>query len=1499
MGRVTLLAAATAATASLLLGAATVHASIYWSIRGSNEIGRASNDLTYINQTFIQNAPGNGGCGMAADSAHLYWGLIQPGQIARADLDGSDANLSFVPNVADLNTPCGTGVNATHIFWANTGTPSGVGRANIDGTGAQPDYIGSGSEQACGVAISPTKVYWTEQAGFSGVAEILSQNLDGSGGITTVLSGESDVGRLPCGIAVDATHIYWTNRGPDPITLHSNIGRVDLDGTSPDLDFRPLPDTADPCDVEVTSANLYWTEGGSDTIWRSDLDGDNAQSIITADANGGDPCGVAVDDSDPPGLPTSLATTPASPSPSDSLTISGDAAAASAPIEVFTTSDCSGPPVATAIADAGGSFAFVTGLITVPDGSSTTFRVQQTTANGTSDCDGLNSGNRLTYNDIPDAPSITTNPASPADDQAPHVIGSSVAGTVHVFKTNNCTGPSIDGTASGGSYDIPINVPEGSTTDLSANVTTLGGTSPCTSAIVYRDIPAAPTLTTDPASPAQALSLTVNGTGVLNGVASFYANGTCSGLPQTTPIDGSGDFSFATPVADGSASTFSSRVAGSPSGALSPCTPISFTELASPAVTGSTPASPANEIDPRIRGTALTDPAVTVRLFDNPACSGAPRATGSAAAFSGAGIGVNVADGSATTFYAAAAANGTETPCSATSVTYNELPSRPTGLSTTPASPAADLSPRLTGNALAGTVRIYKAADCTGPVTDTTSSGGTFDVAIPIPSTSPTTFSATVTTPGGKSACSSSTSYSPLVAPTLSATAPASPADDAHPQVRGSVLSDPAVTVRLFDNPACTGSPVATGTAAELNGAGITVHVPDGSTKTLHATAAANGTETACSPGSVTYENLVPGLEVTDVELDRRRGTATLTVDANVPGELGIEKTRNVKGFGPVELTRAGTGELEVAPRGDAKEQLRRRGRTTVNARVTLTGPGGTLGVREVVELIFAPTATLAGPTVSVHSSLETLRPADPLSGPTSATLTAARNEFESFQVAVSAADVPVTGLQIELATPLAGPTGTIPAASVTIYREQTLGLSRPSDLEGGTGRWPDALIPAVDPYYGERRAAFPVDVAARTNLVAWVDVLVPPNQPAGLYRGSLLVRGSGVLSVLPIKLTVHDFTLPSTSTLASSFGSFDHICEAHYGDRCNERQGWEINSLYARAGLENRVSLSDPAYRPPVGGAVESFRRYVQPLLDGRSPRDEEGLWSPVRLDGAALTSIEVDGGGIRAWEREAREGRFADRAFFYACDEPGSERASWRDCKRRARLAGRRWRDLDVLITSSLGDARRFQAERLIDILVPLVNEMDDKPGASAYSGDQRPGYNSFLAKPGRRLWLYNSCNSHGCSPAVDGDPYWEGWPSYVIDQPASEHRAMGLLAYEYGVGGELYYAVDWDLTSAWQSQRSFGGNGDGTLFYPGTPAMVGGTHDIPIESIRLKRIRDGREDFEYAALAARSGHQAEAVGVARSLFPSMYSTDVTPVAFEQARLALAGLVTPGLGP
>lgn len=85
--------------------------------------------------------------------------------------------------------------------------------------------------------------------------------------------------------------------------------------------------------------------------------------------------------------------------------------------------------------------------------------------------------------------------------------------------------------------------------------------------------------------------------------------------------------------------------------------------------------------------------------------------------------------------------------------------------------------------------------------------------------------------------------------------------------------------------------------------------------------------------------------------------------------------------------------------------------------------------------------------------------------------------------------------------------------------------------------------------------------------------------------------------------------------------------------------------------------------------------------------------------------------------------------------------------------------------------------------------------------------------------------------------------GWPSYMIDHSAVKNRMMGFASYLYAMYGELYWSVNFAAATGgdpWVTQWFAGGNGDGTLTYRGTVDRVGGLHEIPIASIRLKQVR-----------------------------------------------------------
>jgi len=103
-----------------------------------------------------------------------------------------------------------------------------------------------------------------------------------------------------------------------------------------------------------------------------------------------------------------------------------------------------------------------------------------------------------------------------------------------------------------------------------------------------------------------------------------------------------------------------------------------------------------------------------------------------------------------------------------------------------------------------------------------------------------------------------------------------------------------------------------------------------------------------------------------------------------------------------------------------------------------------------------------------------------------------------------------------------------------------------------------------------------------------------------------------------------------------------------------------------------------------------------------------------------------------------------------------------------------------------------------------------------------------------------------SHGCEGGCTADPDAAcemSWPSYMVDASAVANRVMGWATYLYDVSGELYWRVNAAAElgmNAFEDQWFAGGNGDGTLTYRGLPSIIGGRHEVPIASIRLKMVR-----------------------------------------------------------
>jgi hypothetical protein len=274
------LVAVTAAIVLLVLPATPASAYIYWSDFSHQTIGRANNDGSGVNDSFIHT--GAGATGVAVDAAHIYWANQNENSIGRAGIDGSGVNNSFITGAAK---PTGVAVNGSSLFWSSIEGP--IGRANIDGTGKNTEFI-KGVSESCGVTVDVGHVYWVDLT--LGTSYIGRSSLNGGfvQNHFVTIPGTA----FPCGVGVNSANIYWADTGF--LGGGTTIGRADvLDGEGPDPSF--IHGASSPCGVAVVGSQLYWANSETGTIARANTDGTGVNETFFDTGGGEGVCDPAVD----------------------------------------------------------------------------------------------------------------------------------------------------------------------------------------------------------------------------------------------------------------------------------------------------------------------------------------------------------------------------------------------------------------------------------------------------------------------------------------------------------------------------------------------------------------------------------------------------------------------------------------------------------------------------------------------------------------------------------------------------------------------------------------------------------------------------------------------------------------------------------------------------------------------------------------------------------------------------------------------------------------------------------------------------------------------------------------------------------------------------------------------------------------------------------------------------------------------------------------------------
>lgn len=285
---------------------------IYWADSLNQRIGRANNDGTGVNDSFIPT--GQLPFAIALDSSHIYWANQNSNSIGRANIDGTGVDNSFITGVTQ---PDGVAVTASSIYWSTIGGP--IGRANLNGSNKAPNFI-TGAVEPCGLAVDSGHLYWADIS--TGTPAYVGRaGLDGSNKQLTYVTipGTS----FPCGVAVNSSNIFWGD--PGFFGGGTRIGRANTN-TGGGADPSIIGEASTPCGVALDATHLYWANAGANTIGRANTDATGVnQSFVLTGAN--QPCGVAVDGlSSPPASPLlspPTTTLPGGPNPLQTTIVKG------------------------------------------------------------------------------------------------------------------------------------------------------------------------------------------------------------------------------------------------------------------------------------------------------------------------------------------------------------------------------------------------------------------------------------------------------------------------------------------------------------------------------------------------------------------------------------------------------------------------------------------------------------------------------------------------------------------------------------------------------------------------------------------------------------------------------------------------------------------------------------------------------------------------------------------------------------------------------------------------------------------------------------------------------------------------------------------------------------------------------------------------------------------------------------------------------------------------
>ena len=427
---------------------------------------------------------------------------------------------------------------------------------------------------------------------------------------------------------------------------------------------------------------------------------------------------------------------------------------------------------------------------------------------------------------------------------------------------------------------------------------------------------------------------------------------------------------------------------------------------------------------------------------------------------------------------------------------------------------------------------------------------------------------------------------------------------------------------------------------------------------------------------------------------------------------------------------------------------------------------------------------------VWTRSSLHKVLKSDPIEPLEPASIQAARNEHEAFQIVLRPGRAGLEDVRVT-AHDLASDKGRISGSNVSVYLPTYVYLPRLAR------HYPDALPPWQKPF----------DVSPGHTQPIWIDVYVPKRARPGEYKGRITIAPSNAETTeVPFSLRVYDFVLPDESKLVTAFGLYTDFVADQHGVPRDSEEARQLHKRYYELLLDRGIST----YSIPVDIFSEEGASYI----------------TDPRVTSFVIQYTKNEQEQRRILDR-VRSLNALDKAFFYFQDEPVNQEAY--DNLRQGCDYLRKIDPAVNIVSPYFSNPDFTDDETIYHLLTGCINIWCFKTSFfDAKALDER-------RKAGDKIWDYVCCDPPR--------PY----ANFFVEYVPLEHRMLMWQNYLYDVSGLLYWCTTyWAQTEdPWANMATWHGlYGDGSLLYPGKKVGIDG----PVSSIRLEVIRDGLEDYKY---------------------------------------------------